>query len=188
MGAETAVNAPGSDVGDADTTAPSEPQPVDTILTEEAYYYYSDDYWTGDPKYPVCTSFEDWQFPHDRFLELAEWKNVFDLDVIEDRQECGGAPPSLVSVSADKRDFTCRVTDCRDYHQGAHMVHKRYGTWVSKNLSTLQQSACGGKGNSSINRRGETPLVNMIVLQGNRLRNCFLPQALYSSLQAHTCT
>ena len=115
----------------------------DGLLLGRSYYFYvPNDRHQGSEtsssslseayRYPVCPSFEHWQFPHDNMPPWWPTTTVAE-DLIEDPDPL--APPSASNLTAHilRRDRKCLVTGSKDYIERAHLCPRAELEWFLKN-------------------------------------------------------
>ncbi|KAK0658086.1 hypothetical protein B0T16DRAFT_426038 [Cercophora newfieldiana] len=104
-------------------------EPMDGVLTAPQYYFVLDD----DDHYPVVPSFQDWEFPHDKF-PAAWWPAP------SATQHEGTHTPSSPPVTTRH----CVVTNSGLASTLAHLVPKEHEPWFA--LNAMSRYGTGVRG------------------------------------------
>jgi hypothetical protein len=102
-------------------------QANDSLLRGEKYYYYAFGSSGGasvcerDGSYPICPSFNHWQFPHGKLPET--WPDARCQPLV------GARIQSKLADATSDRDHGCVVTAQRDWAERAHLVPMALPAW-----------------------------------------------------------
>ncbi|KAF2623331.1 hypothetical protein BU25DRAFT_414346 [Macroventuria anomochaeta] len=110
-----------------DGSAPIEPS---STLHARSYYFHLAA--ADDEPYPIVPNFGQWLYPHDRlplhWQQLATNANVAPPTI--------ALAPSNLTTALLMRDGSCRLSDCREQQQVAHVVpQSELGWWRANGMS-----------------------------------------------------
>lgn len=107
-----------------------------SILQKSSYYFHlppqQGELDASHPEipYPIVPTFYKWRFPHDHLPYL--WRQMASA-------ECSSAAPkksfaaSNLSAALQARDVSCRITDCSEVTQVAHICPQKEFHWWTEN-------------------------------------------------------
>jgi HNH endonuclease len=107
--------------------------------------------------YPVATRFCDWQFPHNNLPD--QWANMTVLPPLPARS-------ANSSTLVAQRDTTCRISNCGEACEVAHIIPKAEDVWFHSNRMSRYISRMSRSGESAI---GDTTNLMLLRVDLHRL-------------------
>jgi hypothetical protein len=108
---------------------------VEFLEVNEVFYHLDDE--TAPIRYPICTRFNNWEFPHGGFKSLDDWKPT----------EFQPPVPSLpiwdeseMSQAVKLRDEECRTTNYTSALDTCYLIPKAENRWVCSHSYLLQNT------------------------------------------------